>query len=94
MIGPEWDQVLRALVFDAFDKRGTDEFDAALEAIVDAYYMWPLAEAEMYLDRAREIADKAAEAEKFAEERWYELVFESIDARRSGRGLQVMTVAA
>jgi hypothetical protein len=71
--GPEWDAVLRGLVFEAHALKDSDEFDAALHAIVDAHAAWPLAEMLFYLDDARELL---AESEQ-AELDWYDEVFAS-----------------
>ena len=79
----EWGQVLRGLVYEAFALRGAgDEYTAALHAIVDAYYGWPLAQALMYLDDARQLlADDHHERER-AELAWYADVFAALDRRR------------
>lgn len=74
----EWDQVLRGLVFEAWAAKETDDFDAAVHRIIDAHAVWPLAEAEWYLDRAAELI---AEGEQEDLE-WYEAVFASFDRKR------------
>jgi hypothetical protein len=39
---PNWDRALRALVADAWEKRGTDELLPACRQIVDAHTLWPI----------------------------------------------------
>jgi hypothetical protein len=92
--GPEWDDVLRALVYDAYGKQGTDEFDAALRAIVDADVEWPLAEMLFYLDQAREIITAEETARAAEELAWYETVFESIERGKRSRSEVRQLVAA
>jgi len=73
--GPQWDEVLRGLVYEAHALQGSDEFESALHAIVDAHAAWPLAEMLFYIDEARELL---AEGEQ-AELDWYDAVFASTD---------------
>lgn len=79
----EWDQVLRGLVFEAWSLRGTDEFTAALHAIVDAFYAWPLVEALHYIDEARQLLAEHDRERDDEELRWYAEVFSVLDRRRT-----------
>lgn len=83
--GPEWSSVLRGLVYEAHAAKGTDEYEAKVEAIVDAWYLWPLAEAEIYLHHARERVLRVSNEIEAAELGWYDDVFEQIDERRLER---------
>lgn len=49
-----WDLALRALVADAWEKRGTDELLPACRQIVTAHELWPLVEVTREIDRARD----------------------------------------
>jgi hypothetical protein len=52
-----WDNVLRGLVDEAFEVRGTSTFLAATEAIVTAFIRWPLVEFHL----AKRAADRDLE---------------------------------
>jgi hypothetical protein len=69
-----WSSVLCGLINDAFDLRGTVDYRVALNAIVRAYQVWPLAQALHALREADQLL-RAREAEAEAELlAWYESI--------------------
>lgn len=57
------DDLLRGLVFAAFDVRGTDESPAACARLVDAFVLWPLVELEVALQAVRAQLARRAETD-------------------------------
>ena len=65
-----YDQVLQALVYQAFDVRGTPAARQAAQEIIDTHARWPLVQYAIELRYARMVlrTAKAEEAELWA---WY-----------------------
>lgn len=51
----EWERVLRALVYQAWDARGTPAIRQAVAEIVDTHTRWPLVEYAIELRYARTV---------------------------------------
>lgn len=86
MNGPvaTWDNTLRALVYEAHAKRGTDDFAPAVAEIIDAHERWPLIE---YHRAAAAAARDLEQREQRRAERRAELVdvLRSTNPDRSAR---------
>jgi hypothetical protein len=56
----EWERVLRALVYQAWEQRGTPTMAQAVAEIVDTHSRWPLVELAVELRYARTVSRRRA----------------------------------